>query len=374
MGEDQINKWIASIPLAGHIYLATKIGSMRESNHELERRNLQLAREKADTEAVRDSLETEVNRAQTKLDALDQLKKSMETCKSDMAVLQAEQDALQEKANTAAVISSANANRVLLEIGKKERWKAHAHNLREILKESDVEGEKAKNIIIPDIIENLGIRVLWFNEQEKVDFVTTAAAERLGSSKKNIASKTFSEIFDCPGIDWLLDVGPRYPLLIRDTQEEVGASVAEIPYGLGTTYAVALREKAAKEGIIQRLVPARLAAPLTANAGYRAEIAMALAKSTGKSKFLSNDVYIDLRKTENIDQELGSWLAKIIAERNESEKQGTVFLYLPSKRVHRQLRAYGIPSQNITLPRKEKLSYFAYNSPSAKILLAGSNS
>ena len=184
MGEDQINKWIASIPLAGHIYLALKTKYLREAQHELERRNLQLTREKADVESARNSLETEINRVQPKLDSLEQLKKRIETYKSDMAVLQAEQDALQEKANTAAVISSANANRVLLEIGKKERWKAHAHNLREILKESDVEGEKAKNIIIPDIIENLGIRVLWFNEQEKVDFVTTAAAERLGSSKK----------------------------------------------------------------------------------------------------------------------------------------------------------------------------------------------
>ncbi len=371
MGEDQINKWIARIPIVGQIYLAVKIGDVRKSNHELERRNLQLVREASEIEQSRNSLEAELQKAQPKLDALGQLRKRMETHKSDMEVLQKDRDSLNERVQAIENLAKANASDFLAEQRKKENWRAYARDLRTILRTGNIESEKAMNVIIPSILEHLGIRILWFNEQEKVDFMTTAAAERLGSSKKELASKTFSEIFDCPGIDWLLDVGPRYPLLIRDTQEEVSASITEIPYGIGITYAVALREKAVKEGLVKRLVPQRLIAPSLASADYRAEVAMALAKSTGKSRLLGNDVYVDLKKTENIEPELGTWLAKIIAERNESEKQGTVFLYMPSEKVYRQLRVFGIPPQNIQLPRKtESPRYVEFDSHTSSILLA----
>jgi len=373
MGEDQINKWLASIPIYGQFYLAKKLRETKLENHELEIRRTQLARENSEIEKSRASLEAALQKAQPKLDAAVQLKKSIATCRRDLEVSQQECNSLSERIQATDSLTRTNEIALDAERDKKERWKKWAQTLKEVVKQSEIKADDAMRIVMPHLIDVLGVRILLFNEQEQINFITTAAAERLGSSKKDIINKTFSEIFDCPSIGWLLDVGPRYPLLIRDTQEEVGASVAEIPYGVGTTYAVALREKAAKAGLVQRLVPQRLAAPLTVCEDYRTEVAMALARSTGKSRFLGNDVYIDLKHTQNVEPALGTWLAKIISERNESARQGTVILCMPSQKVYKQLRRYNIPIENIKLPRKEELRCFEYNPPSPKILLAGGN-
>ena len=361
MGEDQINRLLASIPIVGQVYLSRQLRNTVLAKHRIEIEKTSLAREASEIEQSRASLEAELQRAQPKLDALEQLRKCMETHKSDMAVLLKDRDSLHERIQATECLAKANALGFLSERSKKERWKTWAHALKEIVQESDVKAEDAMRVAMPHIIDVLGIRVLLFNENEEVEFATSAAAERLGKSREQIAHKRFSHLFDCPSIGWLLDVGPRYPLFVNGSQEEIGASVAEIPYGTGATYAVSLREAAAKQGLVRRLVPQRLAAPPIASAEYRCDVACALATSTRKSR-IGNDVYIDLRNTKRIEPEFGAWLATIIAERNESDRQGTVFLCMPSESVYEQLRRCNIPDKNIKLPRRtESMRYFEYH-------------
>ncbi|MBW3004568.1 hypothetical protein KY310_01945 [Candidatus Woesearchaeota archaeon] len=374
MGEEHTNKWLARIPIYGQFYLAEKLRKAELENQRLEQRRIELLRETADIEQKRVSLEQALKRVQPKLDALDQLKIRAEAQRRDIAVLQKEQESLQERVATASQLATTNAHRIFIEQDKKDRWKQWAHALKEVIQASDVKAEDAMQVVMPHIIDILGLRVLLFNEDEKVNFVTTAAIERLGRPKSHVVDKYFKDLFDCPSINWLLAVGPEYPLLVADTGEEVGAAIAEIPYGVGKTYAIALREPAARQGLVRRLVPETVYAPQEVTSGYRNDILAALSVSAGKLRS-RNDVYIDLKSTESVDPELGAWLSRIIEERNKecrsSPNRGTIFLCMPSEKVHRQLRAYNIPAGNIKLPRKTELMRgFQYAAASPTIAFA----
>ncbi|MBW3001896.1 hypothetical protein KY338_01905 [Candidatus Woesearchaeota archaeon] len=373
MGEEHINKWLASIPIYGQFYLAEKLRKAIVENHRLEVRRLKLAKGTAEIEQQRDSLEQALKRTQPKLDALEQLKIRIEAQKRDIEATKKERGTLQERLREANDIASKNANAVLVANEKKERWKQWAHTLKEVIKDSDAKADDAIHIVMPEIINILGLRVLFFDKDEKISFATPAAAERLRISISDITNKQFTKIFDCPSINWLLTIGPEYPLLVAETGEEVGAAIAEVPYDDSNKYkyAIALREPAAKQGLVRRFVPNRIPAPQNLVFSYRKDIASALAASSAKAKF-SSDIYIDLRKTTSIDHKFGEWLASIIKERNQPDNRGTVYLCMPSERVYRQLRSLQIPDKNIKLPRKTgSMRSIKYTQPAAIALVRG---
>ena|GEM_PF-3975106 len=206
---------------------------------------------------------------------------------------------------------------------------------------------------LPRIVDHFGYSLLLLKENGEIYHVTPAAAEQLGKKREVLLGQNFSNIFDCSSIDWLVDVGPEYPLGVKDTSEEICAMIEEIPGGITpenpnemrVIYAISLRREE-KQGPIEKRRTRRLAAPYAITERYKQDIASAMSEATQKT---DKNVYVDLWETNIIEPAFTEWAAKI----NAGKSEGKIHFCYPSSEVLKQLQFYDMPKEYI-LQRKTK--------------------
>ncbi|MBW2972847.1 hypothetical protein KY346_00460 [Candidatus Woesearchaeota archaeon] len=207
---------------------------------------------------------------------------------------------------------------------------------------------------LPRIVDHFGYSLLLLKENGDIYHVTPAAAQQLGKKKEALLGKNFSNVFDCSSIDWLVDIGPEYPLGVKDTSEEICAMIEEIPGGITPEnpnemriiYAISLRREE-KQGPIEKRRTRRLAAPYAITERYKQDIASAMSAATQKT---DKNVYIDLWETNIIEPAFIEWAEKI----NAGKSEGKIYFCYPSSEVSKQLSLYDMPEEYITQRKQKK--------------------
>ncbi|MBW2985844.1 hypothetical protein KY333_00590 [Candidatus Woesearchaeota archaeon] len=208
---------------------------------------------------------------------------------------------------------------------------------------------------LPKTVEELGLSVLLLDEQGTIFYSTPEAAKELHKRGDDLIGKNFNAVFDAASLDWLLDIGPTYPLGAKDAAEKVCAKIAEIPAGyipgnknMRTIYAISL-ERGDTPGRIERRRTERLAAPYAITQGYQQEVAVAMSSAAQRT---NQAVYLDLSNTESVEPEFIDWLTKVNSSPNEGD--GKIFACYPSPEIAQQLRQHNFSEDYIHKPKKKK--------------------